>query len=69
MQNMASASASKKILETKKDKRRCRKLTGDELEQFTIVLSDWENCFVLNLEKLASKKSPNNEAVGFNFTG
>ena len=37
---MASASASKKILETKKNKRRCRKQTEDELEQFTIVLND-----------------------------
>ena len=31
------------------------------MEQFAIVLNDEENCYALNLEKLALKKSLNNE--------
>ena len=40
---------------------RNRKWTEEELEQFSIILSSEENCFALALEKLALKKSSNNE--------
>ena len=53
---MASAGVSKKISKKKRtteDSKRYRKWTKDELEQFAIVQSDEENCFLLDLEKLA----------------
>ena len=61
---MASTTTNKKSSANKKkqdDSKRCRKWTEDELEQYSIVLSDEENCFAATLEKLALKKSSNNE--------
>ena len=43
------------------EKLRCRKWTEEEMELFAAVLTDDENCFAANLERLAFKKSANNE--------
>ena len=40
---------------------RYRKRTEDKHEFFAIILADEENSFVVNLEKLALKKSSNSE--------
>ena len=61
---MASAptSAKRKKTKTEKDKEdRSRKWTAEETRLFAQILADEENCFGENLEKLALKKSSNNE--------
>ena len=56
---MASKQKKTKMVDQKED--RCRKWTSEETRLFAKVLADEENCFGINLEKLALKKSSNNE--------